>query len=250
MKAYKLRLELEGSDPLVWRLLIIPAGATFYRLFDTIQHAMGWLGNSLSEHFLYEFVLTDENIRITNDDDAQDENHFLALREKGYRQGKILDPFGVIDRQTSHETDHQSARETVRNPRTIKIDRYLEKYGQLTYVYDLLGDRWSHTLRLETILDDYPFGYPALLDGAGDCPPEDVGGWSGYMRFLEVYKDPTHKDHKAARDFATQQRYGPLDINWTNYLLRCIKFKKTEWDKLGLGDGHFTLTGNELDKYR
>ena len=28
------------------------------------------------------------------------------------------------------------------------------------------------------------------------CPPEDVGGVSGYENFLEIFSDPRHEDYK------------------------------------------------------
>ena len=33
------------------------------------------------------------------------------------------------------------------------------------------------------------------LDGARACPPEDVGGRSGYEDFLEAIAEPRHPDH-------------------------------------------------------
>ncbi|VAW13159.1 hypothetical protein MNBD_ALPHA09-301 [hydrothermal vent metagenome] len=32
--------------------------------------------------------------------------------------------------------------------------------------------------------------YPKLTDVTGKCPPEDVGGFSGYENFLEAIADP------------------------------------------------------------
>ena len=37
MKSYIIKIELHGSDPLIWRRVIMPAGATFNRLHDIIQ---------------------------------------------------------------------------------------------------------------------------------------------------------------------------------------------------------------------
>jgi hypothetical protein len=53
MKAYQIKIELKGTQ--IWRRVIIPTGATFYRLYDTIQRSMGWMGESLYEYHLYEF---------------------------------------------------------------------------------------------------------------------------------------------------------------------------------------------------
>jgi hypothetical protein len=64
----------------------------------------------------------------------------------------------------------------IRQPQTVKIDRYLEKYRTLTYVYDF-GDNWRHKIELEKVIEDYEFGYPTILEGEGACPPEDVVGF-------------------------------------------------------------------------
>ena len=38
MKAYILKLSFEDITPLIWRRIILPAGATFNRLHETIQN--------------------------------------------------------------------------------------------------------------------------------------------------------------------------------------------------------------------
>ena len=30
--------------------------------------------------------------------------------------------------------------------------------------------------QIESVINDYQFGYPQILKGEGACPPEDVGG--------------------------------------------------------------------------
>lgn len=240
MKAYKLKIELIGSDPLIWRRLMIPAGATFYRLYDAIQVSMGWLGDALIEYHIYEFDLAEDNLLITNDEEAVEDNRLLKARLKQPKNKGVLDPFGAIERQLKL---------TVKGPKSTKIDAYIEKYGRIKYVYDL-GDNWEHLITLEAIYDDYPFGYPVLLDGVGECPPEDVGGLAGYYNFLKVYNNPRHPKHKQVAEWAKQQRYKKFNLEWTNYLLKSNKIKKTDWAALGLGDGHYELTGKELDKYK
>ena len=43
MKAYIINIELVGSEPLIWRRVIMPAGATFNRLNDVIQNVTNFL---------------------------------------------------------------------------------------------------------------------------------------------------------------------------------------------------------------
>ena len=65
----------------------------------------------------------------------------------------------------------------------------------LKYLYDF-GDGWEHSVKIERIADAVPgLPYPVLLDATGRCPPEDVGGPSGYSDLLEVLANPDHERH-------------------------------------------------------
>ena len=39
---YQIKITLLGTDPPVWRRLLLPAGLTLARLHDVLQSAMGW----------------------------------------------------------------------------------------------------------------------------------------------------------------------------------------------------------------
>ena len=43
---------------------------------------------------------------------------------------------------------------------------------------------------------------PCCIDGARNCPPEDVGGVWGYEAFLEAIGDPEHEEHEAYLEWA------------------------------------------------
>ena len=49
--------------------------------------------------------------------------------------------------------------------------------------------------------------YPARVDGARHCPPEDVGGADGFMGFLEAVLDPAHEEHR----YMVRWYGGPFD---------------------------------------
>ena len=87
-------------------------------------------------------------------------------------------------------------------------------------------------MKLEQIVDDYYFGYPTLLDGAGTAPPEDVGGIHGYYEFLKVYRNPKHSEHEEMKAWAESQYFREYDPDWINESLKGIKYQKTEWDKI------------------
>ncbi|WP_220495115.1 plasmid pRiA4b ORF-3 family protein [Paracoccus sp. MC1854] len=77
----------------------------------------------------------------------------------------------------------------------------------LVYTYDFGGD-WRH--RLSADLTNGPLLgllYPRLIEAAGRCPSEGVGGPSGYAHFLEALADHRHPNHQ---EF-TEWHNGPFD---------------------------------------
>jgi hypothetical protein len=67
--------------------------------------------------------------------------------------------------------------------------------ASLTYVYDL-GDEWQHLVEV-TDVERYDARVPpvACLGGARACPPEDIGGPSGYEHLLDALTDPDDSQH-------------------------------------------------------
>jgi len=81
--------------------------------------------------------------------------------------------------------------------RKTTLAEVIEETGAkiLNYLYDF-GDDWEHRIEIGNIVEGDPeTDFPLLLDGAGRCPPEDVGGPWGYCDFLEAIADPDHEDH-------------------------------------------------------
>src|ERR671911_440546 len=81
--------------------------------------------------------------------------------------------------------------------RKARFFEVLEETGAKTlkYLYDF-GDGWEHTIEVERIAAADPRRtYPVLLEAAGRCPPEDVGGPPGYEEFLAALADPAHESH-------------------------------------------------------
>ncbi len=79
--------------------------------------------------------------------------------------------------------------------RKARLGDVLEDVGTKTlrYLYDF-GDGWEHTIKIERLLDPVPgVVYPRLIEAAGRCPPEDVGGPWGYAEFLQAINDPKHE---------------------------------------------------------
>jgi hypothetical protein len=86
--------------------------------------------------------------------------------------------------------------------RKARLFYILEDVGTKTlrYIYDF-GDGWEHTIKIEGITDAVPgITYPRLVEAAGRCPPEDVGGPWGYAELLEAIGDPKHERHAELKD--------------------------------------------------
>lgn len=208
MKAYKIKIELTGSKPLIWRRVLVPEEITFERLHDVIQFAMGW-GN---DH-LYDFNLKEEKLRITSDEEVVKEFEYyskIKLTEKN-------DPNGYIRKRLEIKPKLSSK---------VKIDKYLIKEKNIEYVYDF-GDYWKHNITLEEIIEDYEYAYPMCIEGEGACPPEDVGGIYGYAEFLEIIKDEAHPQHEELKQWAEEVGYEDFNMDETNYSMAdLLKLKK------------------------
>ncbi|MDS9471392.1 plasmid pRiA4b ORF-3 family protein [Sporosarcina pasteurii] len=212
MKAYIVKMSFENITPLVWRRVILPAGATFHRLHQTVQFVTNF--QSYFEPY-HSFSVDIEDNFITN-------NMMLLEEYKGRKYvGK-----------------------KVKSPTHIKIDQYIEIDGGLIYTYDF-GDDWRIRIVLEEVVEDYYFGYPTVLDGEGTAPPEDVGGPPGYEEFLKIYHDPEHPEYSSIRMWAEKQFYRPFNINQLNDGLKNVAYKKTEWQHIH-HENYRVIT----DKYR
>ncbi len=98
-------------------------------------------------------------------------------------------------------------------------DLIKQKGRTFSYLYDF-GDEWEHELTIE----ESRYFNPELrteiecLDGAGACPPEDVGGVPGYYEFCKALKDPDHEEHETLVEWAggdyDSERFDSDEANW------------------------------------
>lgn len=211
MKAYKIKITLVDSEPLIWRRVIVPSEITFKRLHDVIQFSMGW-----KDYHLYDFNIKEENLRITCDEEAVAEYEFYSKM----KLTKENDPHGFIANILKVKPKLSSKG---------KIDKYLNKDKSIEYIYDF-GDYWRHDIILEEIVENYEHGYPICIDAEGACPPEDVGGIPGYAEFLEVIKDKNNPEYERLKEWADSQYYKEtFDIERTNmFMADILKLKKVK----------------------
>lgn len=148
VQIYQLRVTLQNIEPTIFRAIVVTGTTTLRELHELIQSAFGWLNDHL--HAFGD----QEGVRYTS---AQ-EGMFAMDMEDG-------------------EVDDA----------TIQLDSVLQAKGdRLTYEYDF-GDGWEHEIVVVEIGPPKTTGlYPAVIDGARNCPPEDCGGPFAYQELMEI----------------------------------------------------------------
>jgi len=142
--------------PKIWRRFSVRSDITLAKLHDVLQFVMGW-----HDCHLHQFIDPGETRYAPRNDD--------------------MDPEWDAD---------------VIEERRIKLRDLMPRVGsRLTYEYDF-GDDWVHGLKVVKIGPPDPeVRYPRCLAGERACPPEDVGGVSGFYEMLEALADPEHEEH-------------------------------------------------------
>ncbi|WP_166790554.1 plasmid pRiA4b ORF-3 family protein [Cryobacterium tagatosivorans] len=160
---FRVRVDLVGSEPPIWRRLSLPSHLTLDRLHDVLQSAFGWTNSHL-----HQFTLTGD--------------------PHGEETVGILTPFDV-------EEGDEGVLES-----ELRFDHFLASTGDtLRYTYDF-GDDWEHTLTLEAAepaVDEPTDATVRCLAGQRLGPPENIGGIHNYERILAVAlnpRDPEYSD--------------------------------------------------------
>ena len=179
-RALRLRIELdlEGLQP-CWREIIIPATCTFLDLHIAIQRIFNWY----DEH-LFNFTTTARGQK-------------LHIEEACF-----LDPSLDV---------YEPATYAVVEANHIQLGDVFPRTRTARYAYDY-GDGWEHKVKVVKTIANSKLVAPQLVDGAGDAPPEDVGGPGGFEEFLQVVANPKHPDHEDMLAWADAQMAYPFDL--------------------------------------
>jgi len=111
--------------------------------------------------------------------------------------------------------------------RTVRLDTLFRKPGdQMVYEYDF-GDGWDHDIVLEGI-GSVTGDEPRVCNGRGTCPPEDVGGISGFEEFLEALTNPRHSRHREFLDWHGPFEPDAFNVEAANRALRSRSRKRTD----------------------
>ncbi|MEW6131471.1 MAG: plasmid pRiA4b ORF-3 family protein [Acidobacteriota bacterium] len=88
--------------------------------------------------------------------------------------------------------------EPVANERRTRLFAFdWKSQKRFRYDYDF-GDNWRHEVVVEKLSQiEEGVRYPKCIGGERACPPEDVGGISGYGDFLQAIGDPMDEEHES-----------------------------------------------------
>ena len=137
---YRLRVDLDGATPPIWRRLDLPSDMTLPTVHAILQVAMGWT-----------------------------DSHLHCFRMGPDDKNALMEPFLTPFAESEGDEGIPESQ--------VRLDEVLARPGQrLFYEYDF-GDGWDHTIKLERVLPPGPAG---CLDGRRARPPEDCGGMPGY----------------------------------------------------------------------
>lgn len=154
---FQFKITLAKIEPPIWRRIQVH-DCTLDKLHEHIQTAMGWTNSHL-----HQFKINDE---LYGDPMLMEED----FEERGYQDST-----------------------------TTTLSAILPKTGKrLAFVYEYdFGDGWDHDIVFEGRPKAEPGRkYPLCIEGERACPPEDVGGSSGYEEFLETIANPDHEEHE------------------------------------------------------
>jgi hypothetical protein len=191
--AFIIRLDahIAGIEPRITRSLELPVGLNFAQLHEVLQAAFGW-----TDSHLHRFIVGGLTIGAPE----FDEDALLDIRTFEASEIRLQD---------------------------LTFPREENSTLRVIYEYDF-GDDWCHELILRRVSREKSVKYPCCSAGARSCPPEDVGGPSGYADFLEAWEDADHEEHKSMRQWVGR-KFEPehFDLEATNKAIgRAIRAAK------------------------
>ncbi len=197
----KVTLDLENRE--VWRRLVVPVNMTFAGLHEVLQVAFGWWDYHLHQFHIYG----DEKVAASAND--------LNINHPAYHREGFKPVLNLVCDEGAFEFEFENDA-----PRKweegIRLSAYIP--ARMKYTYDF-GDNWEHYIEVEKVLEDHDKNYPICLEGAGNAPPEDVGGRYGFEEFLEIIADKTHPEHEEMLTWGRSQGYKDFDLQMINWRL-------------------------------
>lgn len=77
-RVYELSVELEDSEPLIWRRILVPATITLPKLHDLLQLVMGWTNSHLHSFEIGDRTFSSSHADLDELQMLNEKNHTLA----------------------------------------------------------------------------------------------------------------------------------------------------------------------------
>jgi len=88
----------------------------------------------------------------------------------------------------------------VEDARQVILNTIFKKRGdRFLYIYDF-GDYWEHEIVLQKLSKE-DSGFAICITGEGECPPEDMGGTTGYAHMLRLLASDDSEDHEGYHEW-------------------------------------------------
>jgi hypothetical protein len=122
--------------------------------------------------------------------------NYILQTSMGWEHSHLHEFILAGRRYSTPDDDLSEELEQLDETRVVLADALGNESRCFDYVYDF-GDNWHHVV----IVEDPFAGHSEqglrirCIDGENACPPEDVGGPSGYAEFLAAIADPSHEEH-------------------------------------------------------
>lgn len=158
---YQIKVTLLGTDPPIWRRLLVPADLTLATLHDILQLAMGW-----EDCHMHDFRIGQQ--RYGKPDPM--EQAFGGLRTASERTARLLSVLGRAG-------------------------------AKAVYTYDFGDSWEHQIVVEKRLAPEPGRAYPTCLAGERHGPPEDCGGIPGFYNLLEAISDLEHEQHEELLDW-------------------------------------------------
>jgi hypothetical protein len=187
MRTYQIKITLKGSEPKIWRRILVPSELKLSDFHMVIQIIMGWTNSHLHQFIKNRTFYTE---RMKDDDTWGDMNNV------DYRKMNVSDLLTKEKEKIVYEYDFGDSWEHV-----VTLEKIIP---------------FEENLQC-----------PVCLAGEMSCPPEDCGGIWGYSNMLKILKQPDHEEYEDYLDWLGEEfdpEY--FDIEGVNKILKKIKLRK------------------------
>lgn len=190
-----LRIMLKNSPVKVWREIKAPSNLSLEALAVILIYVMGW-NNTHMHQFRYKDTFYTSRTK-KKDDFGDFADRFRDYNANDFHLGNI----------------------------------FKEKGRRIELQYDF-GDSWTHDVWMKGVRDYEPDEKPALklVNGKGQCPPEDCGGVWGYEDLLNILqkKRKTAEEKERLKWYFIDKDYDPDFFDFEEDIL----FLEDLWEEL------------------